>query len=183
LGGVKIALSIDEESLAQAFISAREVDASLGEQQSASVALAGAAAQAAPLTTNFIEKTLTRADGQPISNITHMEFGPDGLLYASSLTGTIYAYNIQKTLDGNYVATVVHQIDLLSQIPNHNDDGTLVPQVQGRYVLGFDVVGQHQTRSSMSPQTIRASIPSPIRTPGSCRCCGWMPTAIGRRSI
>jgi hypothetical protein len=29
--------------------------------------------------TNFIEMTLTRADGQPISNITHMEFGPDGL--------------------------------------------------------------------------------------------------------
>jgi len=76
--------------------------------------------------TNFLEMTLTRADGQPISNITHMEFGPDGLLYASSLTGTIYAYNIQKTPDGNYVATVVHEIDLLSQIPNHNDDGTLV---------------------------------------------------------
>jgi hypothetical protein len=35
----------------------------------------------------------------------------------------------------------VREIDLLSQIPNHNDDGTPVPQVQGRYVLGFDVVG------------------------------------------
>jgi hypothetical protein len=35
--------------------------------------------------------TLTRLDGEPISNITHMEFGPDGLLYASSLTGTIYS--------------------------------------------------------------------------------------------
>jgi hypothetical protein len=34
-----------------------------------------AAAQAAPLATNFIEKTLTRVDGQPIANITHMEFG------------------------------------------------------------------------------------------------------------
>jgi hypothetical protein len=138
---VGMASSIDEESLAQAFISARELDASFGEQPRAFVTLAGAAAQAAPLATNFIEKTLTRVDGQPISNITHMEFGPDGLLYASSLTGTIYAYNIQKTSAGNYVATVVREIGLLSQIPNHNDDGTLVPQVQGRYVLGFDVVG------------------------------------------
>jgi len=42
----------------------------------------------APPATSFIEKTLTRVDGQPISNVTHMEFGPDGLLYASSLTGT-----------------------------------------------------------------------------------------------
>lgn len=136
-----MASSIDGNSLAQAFISARELDASQGEQLSAFATPAGAAAQAAPPATNFIEKTLTRVDGQPISNITHMEFGPDGLLYASSLTGTIYAYNIQKTSAGNYLATVVHQIDLLSQIPNHNDDGTLVPQVQGRYVLGFDVVG------------------------------------------
>ena len=107
-----------------------------GSQASGITALA-----AGVLATNFIEKTLTRADGQPISNITHMEFGPDGLLYASSLTGTIYAFDIHKTPDGNYVATVVHEIDLLSQIPNHNDDGTLVPQVQGRFVLGFDVVG------------------------------------------
>jgi hypothetical protein len=64
-----MASSIDGNSLAQAFISARELDASLGEQPSAFVTLAEAAAQAAPLATNFIEKTLTRVDGQPISNI------------------------------------------------------------------------------------------------------------------
>src|SRR6266516_5807792 len=123
-GGMTMALS--EESLAQAFISALNaslIDASVGEQPGAVVTLAGAATLAAAPTTNFTEKTLTRADGQPISNITHMEFGPDGLLYASSLTGTIYAFAIQKTPDGNYVATVVHEIDLMSQIPNHNDYG------------------------------------------------------------
>jgi hypothetical protein len=68
-----MAPSIDEESLAEAFIRARDLDASLGEQPSAFVTLAEAAAQAAPLATNFIEKTLRRADRQPIWNITYME--------------------------------------------------------------------------------------------------------------
>ena len=135
------------------------------------------------MATNFLEMTLTRLDGQPISNITHMEFGPDGLLYASSLTGTIYAYNIQKTSNGNYVATVVHEIDLLSQIPNHNDDGTLVPQVQGRYVLGFDVVGTasdpiiYVTSNDPRIDTIADS------NSGILSMLGWMRTGIGRRSI
>jgi hypothetical protein len=178
-------MALSEENLAQAFISALNaslVDASVGEQPRAFVTPAGATTLAAAPATNFLEMTLTRADGQPISNITHMEFGPDGLLYASSLTGTIYAFDIQKTPDGNYVATVVHETDVLSQIPNHNDDGTLVPQVQGRYVLGFDVVGTasdpiiYVTSNDPRIDTIADS-------PASCRCCGWMRTRIGRRSI
>lgn len=89
---------------------------------------------------NFIEKTLVRSDGQPISTITHMEIGPDGLLYASTLGGTIVAFDVLKNDAGDYVAKVVHEIDLLSQIRNHNDDGTPVA-VAGRFVLGFDIVG------------------------------------------
>ena len=91
--------------------------------------------------TGFIEKTLTRADGQEISNITHMEFGPDGLLYASSLVGTIYAFDITKTLEGEYVATLVYELDQLLDISNHNDNGSFASGVAGRFVMGFDVVG------------------------------------------
>ncbi|MBK0398732.1 cadherin-like domain-containing protein [Limibaculum sp. M0105] len=92
---------------------------------------------------DFVEKTLVRADGEDISNITHMEFGPDGLLYASSLMGVIYAFDIEQDNDGNYVATVVHEIDLLGSIQNHNDDGTPI-SLEGRFVMGFDIAGTAQ---------------------------------------
>lgn len=101
---------------------------------------------------DFVQKTLQLAPGSPIpsiSAISHMEIGPDGLLYASSIGGefappTIYALQVDQVPDSNgdiqYVATVVHQIELLNDIQNHNDDGTAIAQ-QGRLVLGFDVVG------------------------------------------
>lgn len=88
----------------------------------------------------FVEKTLTRADGGDIGYITHMEIGPDGLLYASSVIGTIYAFSVETTPAGEYVATLVHQIDSLLSIQNHNDDGSEV-NAFGRTVMGFDVVG------------------------------------------
>jgi hypothetical protein len=72
-------MAVSEESLAQAFISALDaslVDASAGEQPRAFVTPAGGTTLAAAPATNFIEKILTRADGQPIWNITHMKSAP-----------------------------------------------------------------------------------------------------------
>jgi hypothetical protein len=89
---------------------------------------------------DFIERVLQRTDGGDISFITHMEIGPDNLLYASTFDGRIQAFGVKESPDGAFFATLVHEITVLTDVQNHDDDGTPV-DLPGRLVIGFDVVG------------------------------------------
>src|SRR5262249_58494626 len=96
-GVVGMASSIDGNSLAQAFISARELDASQGEQLSAFATPAGAAGPAAPPATHFLQETPTRGGGPPHPQNNPNGVRPPGLPFATSLTGPVLGLNISKT--------------------------------------------------------------------------------------
>jgi malectin (di-glucose binding ER protein) len=76
-----------------------------------------------------------------IVNPTSLQFGPDGRLYVSEVDGTIKAFTIGTTSSGGYTVTATETIDLVAQMPNHNDDGTFNPNITGRQVTGILVSG------------------------------------------
>ncbi|WP_201864484.1 malectin domain-containing carbohydrate-binding protein [Microvirga soli] len=88
-------------------------------------------------TPNFIQSTVS---GTGTGNWTSLQFGPDQRLYASKVDGTIAAFTITATSSGYQVAAGgVETINLIKDITNYNDDGTLAPTtVQGsRQVTGI----------------------------------------------
>ncbi len=79
--------------------------------------------------------------GESLNNPTSLQFGPDGRLYVSQQDGTIFAYTIQKNAPNDYQVTNTETIQLVRQIPNHDDDGTLNPAETDRQVTGLLVTG------------------------------------------
>ncbi|HXH17527.1 MAG TPA: hypothetical protein VNJ07_00465, partial [Chitinophagales bacterium] len=82
--------------------------------------------------------------GETLSNPTSLDFGPDGRLYVAQQNGVIVIYTVVKNAPNNYSVTSTEVINLIQQIPNHNDDGTLQPTVSTRQVTGILVVGTPQ---------------------------------------
>jgi mono/diheme cytochrome c family protein len=57
---------------------------------------------------------------------TSLQFGPDGRLYVAEQDGTVNALTIRRTDGGSYVIVERERIDLIKDIPNHDDDGSPV---------------------------------------------------------
>ena len=74
-----------------------------------------------------------------LNNPTSLQFGPDGRLYVSEQNGTINAFTI-GIQNGQFVATNVEVINLVRDIQNHNDDGSL-SNLSDRQVTGILVTG------------------------------------------
>ena len=74
-----------------------------------------------------------------INNPTSLQFGPDGRLYVAEQNGQINAFTIELQ-NGEYVATDVEVINLVRDIQNHNDDGSLNNN-NNRQVTGIVVTG------------------------------------------
>jgi len=73
---------------------------------------------------------------------TVIRFGPDGRLYVAEMDGLIKAYTVTRDASSNaYSVTNTETIDLVQQIPNHDDNGTLNPTVTTRLVTGLAVTG------------------------------------------
>ncbi|GIV33216.1 MAG: hypothetical protein KatS3mg031_0751 [Chitinophagales bacterium] len=79
--------------------------------------------------------------GENLSNPTSLQFGPDGRLYVAQQNGAILVYTIVKNAPNNYQVVATEVINLIQQIPNHNDDGSLAPTVNTRQVTGLLVTG------------------------------------------
>ncbi len=56
---------------------------------------------------------------------TASRFGPDGRLYVADLSGVIHSYTVIRDAANSYRVTATEIINLVRQIPNHDDDGTL----------------------------------------------------------
>lgn len=92
---------------------------------------------------NQVELDLT---GIPLNNPTSLQFGPDGRLYVSQQNGLIRSFNLKAITDndGNITKFVLNNTggadstDLVQDIPNHNDDGSLSTQ-GNRQVTGIAV--------------------------------------------
>ena len=72
---------------------------------------------------------------------TSLDFGPDGRLYVAQQDGLIKAYTIVRLGPNNYIVTDTEDIDIVQQIPNHDDDGTFNATVTTRQVLGVHLSG------------------------------------------
>ncbi|QQS28119.1 MAG: T9SS type A sorting domain-containing protein [Sphingobacteriales bacterium] len=79
--------------------------------------------------------------GTGLNNPTSLQFGPDGRLYVAQQNGIIKIFTIQRVAANNYVITNSEQIDLIAQMPNRNDDGSITTSVWGRQVTGLLVKG------------------------------------------
>lgn len=103
---------------------------------------------------SFVQKSVSIVDasGNPstLQAPTALQWGPDGFLYVASTNfqgdkpgadGQVFKLSVVKNLDGSYTATIVDQIGLVADIPNHDDDGTPNPGVIGRQVTGIAVGG------------------------------------------
>ena len=76
-----------------------------------------------------------------IVNPTSLQFGPDGRLYVSEVDGTIKIFTIAGTSSGDYTVTAAETINLVAEMPNHNDNGTFNSSIAGRQVTGILVTG------------------------------------------
>src|SRR5215208_2434751 len=74
-------------------------------------------------------------------NPTSLQFGPDGRLYVAQQDGTIKAYTVQRNGPNSYSVTNTETINLITSMPNRNDDGSLNSSVTGRQVTGILVAG------------------------------------------
>lgn len=83
--------------------------------------------------------------GLGVINPTSIQFGPDGRIYVSQQDGLIKAATVQEVknasdmLIGYTVVGQVETIDIIQDIPNHNDDGTLNTVETTRQSTGFVV--------------------------------------------
>lgn len=88
--------------------------------------------------------TLSNLSGETLSNPTSLDFGPDGRLYVAQQNGVIVIYTVVKNAPNNYAVTSTEVINLIQQIPNHNDQGVPQPTVNTRQVTGILVTGTPQ---------------------------------------
>jgi hypothetical protein len=93
-------------------------------------------AAAAPI--SFSKTTLA---GTSSSQVTTLQFGPDGRLYVGQQNGLIKAYTIVRNSASSYFVSATETITALQAIPNRNDDGSLNPSVTERLLTGILVVG------------------------------------------
>ena len=69
-----------------------------------------------------------------------LQWGPDGRLYVAERFGSIKALTVAQNGNG-YVVTNTESIDLILNLPNHNDDGTLNASLKERQVTGILTTG------------------------------------------
>lgn len=110
-----------------------------GDNSPINVPLAGTSVQT--LTIGFGKSILQGANP---SAPTSLQFGPDGRLYVARQDGLIEVYTIERNGPNDYSVTASEVIDLVNKIPNHDDDGTLNPDVDNRLVTGLVVAGTAQ---------------------------------------
>jgi len=91
---------------------------------------------------SFDKRTL---QGTSLVAPTSLQFGPDGRLYVSQQNGTILAYQIDRSATGAYSVDSTEVINLVRNIPNHDDDGDPNSGVTNRLVTGILVTGTAQS--------------------------------------
>src|SRR5262249_18002281 len=74
-------------------------------------------------------------------NPTSLQWGPDNRLYLSAENGTIYALTVSRNGANNYSVVSQETINLVHNIPNHDDNGAVNASVVGRLCTGIVVTG------------------------------------------
>ena len=91
--------------------------------------------------TNPVHFKIQKIKGLNPERPTSIQFGPDRKLYVATQSGMIYRYTISRNEDGYYELNNTDSIDLVKNIQNHNDDGSLAEGIAKRQVTGLLVSG------------------------------------------
>ncbi|MEM6806788.1 MAG: hypothetical protein AAF696_35630, partial [Bacteroidota bacterium] len=75
-----------------------------------------------------------------VSNTTDLEFGPDNKLYVVEQEGLVKILEIQRLGTADYEVVSAETLNLIQNIPNHDDDGSLSGENK-RQITGITVVG------------------------------------------
>lgn len=76
-----------------------------------------------------------------LDNPTSLMFGPDNKLYVSEQEGAIKVFNTQRSGKNNYNVQLLETINLVKNVPNHDDDGAVNNSLGARQVTGMLVTG------------------------------------------
>ena len=76
-----------------------------------------------------------------ITRPTSLQFGPDGKLYVAEHYGLINVFAVTRNGKNNYTANKLETINLIKNVPNHNDDGALNPGQNTRQLTAIYVAG------------------------------------------
>jgi hypothetical protein len=85
--------------------------------------------------------TKTTLGGTSSSQVTTLQFGPDGRLYVGQQNGLIKVYGVVRGGPGSYFVSSTETISALQATPNRNDNGALNPAVTQRLLTGILVKG------------------------------------------
>jgi Ca2+-binding RTX toxin-like protein len=91
------------------------------------------------MSVEFTQTTLVGDLG--IINPTVVQWGPDNKLYVASQSGEIAILTVVRDSSGAYVIQSREIINLVHDMPNHNDDGSYNASVVGRQLTGMVVGG------------------------------------------
>ncbi|GLU44907.1 hypothetical protein Musp01_25310, partial [Muricauda sp. NBRC 101325] len=75
-----------------------------------------------------------------ITNGTSLKFGPDRRLYVTDYRGLVKIFTIERNGPGNYMVTATEELNGITTIQDHNDDGTPFFS-SSRETLGIEVGG------------------------------------------
>ncbi|MEM9881449.1 MAG: malectin domain-containing carbohydrate-binding protein [Planctomycetota bacterium] len=93
------------------------------------------------VTPQNVDFTAGSVTGLDAVSPTTLQWGPDGRLYVGTLDGLIHAYTLGRTGPAQYQVNASETIDLVQQIPNHNDLGQLETDVDTRLITGILIAG------------------------------------------
>ena len=88
-----------------------------------------------------INFTSSQLSGFTFDKPSVIQFGPDGRLYVAESMGRIYALDVVRNGPNDYVLVGGEGIDLIKNIPNHDDDGSLNTYYKSRLLTGMIVAG------------------------------------------
>jgi hypothetical protein len=85
--------------------------------------------------------TKTTLAGESSSQVTSLQFGPDGRLYVGQQNGLIKVYTVVRNGPSSYAVSATETISALQAIPNRNDNGALNAALTERLLTGIHVAG------------------------------------------
>lgn len=149
LPGEQLDIKVDMETDVVGIKSAKAEIFHDGNNGSLEVDFEGSVVTPQAIPVNFTTSTLNA--NQQINRGTSLQFGPDDLLYVAEMDGLIKVFDVNRNGANNYTATLLETIDLIKNVPNHNDDGT--PDFSGKRLL----TGIHVAGTAGSPVIYAAS--------------------------
>jgi len=109
-----------------------------GNNPAVEVSLEGTVKPAGAPELNFGKSVLKNVN---TTRATTLQFGPDDNLYVGHMDGSIHVYDVVRNGKDNYTGTKLSTINLIKNVQNHDDDGSVNNSENTRLLTGIHVAG------------------------------------------